>query len=212
MLVIVDYGMGNLFSIQRACEKVGIDAEISNDPADIWRASGIILPGVGAFPHAMDRLRPYLADTIKNYAESRLVIGICLGMQLMMERSEENGGADGLGFFEGTCTQLHGGRVPSVGWRKLTAHQSWDGTPLEGMEPTPFYFSHSYGVAGASCVGEGPEEYAHARHDHDEVSEHWIYRAMIGNGSNIWGMQFHPEKSGPAGLKVFENIKRMMRQ
>lgn len=196
MLVIVDYGMGNLFSIQQACSKVGIDAVISNDPEDIWRASGIILPGVGAFPAAMDKLRALaLVDTIKSYASAgRYVFGICLGMQLMMERSEENGGADGLGWFEGTCRRIEADRIPNVGWRMAKPTDSWSYTPLEGINPTPFYFSHSYQVSGNSVI---------------VCAEAEGIPALIGT-RNIWGMQFHPEKSGPAGLRVFENIKRMM--
>ena len=196
-VAILDYGMGNLRSVEKALERVGAQARISNDPADVRAADGLILPGVGAFPKAMARVRELGLDELisERLAEGTPVLGICLGLQLLFESSAEGGGAEGLGLLPGTVEQLaaDGLKVPHIGWSPVRWARHSPLTEGLGTEP-PFYFVHSLtprpaeqgDVLGTAAYGE---RFACA------VERHPVY-----------GAQFHPEKSSGAGLRLLANF------
>ena len=198
-VLVVDYGMGNLGSVHRALEECGANVLISDDPHDLKLASQILLPGVGAFCDGMNHLAKggWVEALQAAVLEDKLpVLGICLGMQLMMSQGDEGGGAPGLGFFEGKVRRMvaqDNERIPHVGWNELHIKQQ---NPLLQNIPngTDFYFVHSYCVepvdsnaviASVPYAGEVP--------------------AVIGR-DNIWGAQFHPEKSAKAGFQLLKNF------
>jgi glutamine amidotransferase len=197
MIAIVDYGMGNVTSARMALEHVGAEVALSDDAAAIAAADGVVLPGVGAFPKAMSELeRRGLVETIREYRGP--LLGICLGMQLLFESSTELGGAEGLGLLEGRVDRLRAGglKLPQIGWNEV----AWRGSsPLsEGLAPrTAMYHVHSYAahttdptvVAGTAQYGE---EFVTA------VSR-----------DNLFGVQFHPEKSSTEGLALLRNFVRL---
>lgn len=195
MIAVIDYGMGNLRSVQKALEFVGEKALITDNAEDLRKADGIILPGVGAFKDAMDALNatgltPVLKEEI---AKGKPFLGICLGMQMLFDKSYEDGEYDGLGLVKGEVvrfdTQL---KVPHIGWNKLTVRKS---TPLfRGIDDLNFYFVHSYHTSG--CNSEDVE--TTCEYDYEFV-------ASVNKG-NVWGVQFHPEKSGDTGLKLLTNF------
>ena len=206
-VAIVDYGMGNLFSVQLACERAGARVEITSSPQVVDAADSVVLPGVGAFSDAMTALRESgMVDALRAAAESgKPLLGICLGLQLLMTESFEFGYHRGLGLIEGSVVPLErpveaGGphKVPHVGWNQMwAAHPStWKGTPLEGIPNGAFmYFVHSYYVVPAaptvvaSVTRYGSTEFCSSlRRD------------------NIFGCQFHPERSGPLGLEIYRNF------
>lgn len=205
---IVDYRLGNLFSVRAACEAVGLDAEITGEIASIERADAIILPGVGAFADAMAALRSLRLDRVIIDAASRgtPIMGVCLGMQLLMTESEEFGRHPGLGLVEGVVAQLapHSGadgrtaKVPHVGWGRINATRpgAWQSTPLETTADGAFvYFVHSYVVAPADPA------MALATTSYGGVE----FCAAVGRG-NLFGCQFHPERSGPEGLEMYRRF------
>jgi glutamine amidotransferase len=196
-LAILDYGMGNLRSAEKALEHVGAEAEVTRDHGRIASADGIVLPGVGAFPRAMEAVRRLGFDTV---LRERLdagvpVLGICLGMQLLFEGSVELGGAEGLGLLEGQVDVLEadGLKVPQIGWNEVSWRRE---TPLrDGLpDPAAFYHVHSFAprpanagdVAGTATYGS---EFVSA-----------VERPPL------YGVQFHPEKSGPDGLRLLRNF------
>lgn len=200
MIAIIDYGAGNIKSLQFALEKVGLSAQITIDETVIATSDAIILPGVGAFQDAMQALNNQgLTEIIKREADNgKPVLGICLGMQLFYEISEEDGESEGLGLLKGRVSKITGKvKVPHMGWNTLSKHQS---SPLVNQIPDHsfVYFVHSYAV----------KEYAKktliATCDYAGTIP-----AIVQRG-NIIGMQFHPEKSGDIGLKLLENVKEMM--
>jgi glutamine amidotransferase len=200
-LLILDYGMGNLRSVEKALEHVGARAAIGADPDEVRAADGLILPGVGAFPRAMERIRATGLDELiaERAAAGTPILGICLGLQLLFERSDELGGAEGLGLLPGAVTALAapGLKVPNIGWApvrweresRLTA-----GIPSE----TPFYLVHSY-------VARPPEGKAWAEEalGTAEYGERFVCAA---ERENVFGVQFHPEKSSAAGLRLLANF------
>lgn len=195
MIAIVDYGMGNLRSVQKACEFLGCPAEITDDPGRIAGADHVILPGVGAFRDAAERLRETRLDrAVMDAAQSgRPLLGICLGMQLMFEHSEENGLHDGLGLFPGTVTRLPecGLKIPHMGWNTLDTRPC----PLfDGGEHPQVYFVHSY------CVAEVSDEWTCA------TTEYGIRFSAAVCRENVMATQFHPEKSGEAGLQMLRRF------
>lgn len=200
MIGIVDYGMGNLFSVSKALERLGADYFISGDRKDLLTADALILPGVGSFRDAMDRLQ---VDTLKEFAASgKPLLGICLGMQLLFEDSDENGFTKGLGLLPGSVRRFPGKtpdgqpyKVPHMGWNKLEFVQA---SPLlKNLEEDYVYFVHSYFVnADNSDVLLAKASY------HEEVS------AVVGRG-NIFGMQFHPEKSSKLGIALLDNFLQL---
>jgi len=198
-LAILDYGMGNLRSVEKALERIGADPRITSDADDIARADGLILPGVGAFPRAMARIREIGLDRAIGDSVARGVplLGICLGLQLLFESSTEQGGADGLGLLEGKVVEVPAGgrKVPHIGWAPV----QWErASPLiEGLRPgEPFYFVHSFVADPPSDELIGTTEYGGR------------FACVAGRG-NVFGVQFHPEKSSRAGLRLLENFSEI---
>jgi imidazole glycerol-phosphate synthase subunit HisH len=196
-IAILDYGMGNLRSVEKALERVGAEAEITSNPARVESADGVILPGVGAFPRAMERVRDTgLDELLAGRIEAGVpVLGICLGMQLLFESSVENEGGSGLALLGGVVAPLeaNGYKVPHIGWSPVRWEQESELTA--GLaEETPFYFVHSYAprpdtdsdVLGTAAYGG---RFACA-----------VERAPL------YGVQFHPEKSSSAGLGLLRNF------
>lgn len=201
MIGIVDYGMGNLFSVSKALERLGADYFISDEKDDLLNADALILPGVGSFRDAMERLQ---VDTIKEFAASgRPLLGICLGMQLLFEKSEENGLTNGLGLLPGSVRRFPGQtsegetyKVPHMGWNRLEFVKS---SPLlKNLDEDYVYFVHSYFVnAENSDVLLAKANY------HEQVA------AVVGR-DQIFGMQFHPEKSSKLGMDLLNNFLQLV--
>jgi glutamine amidotransferase len=193
-IAVVDYGMGNRRSVQKALEHVGARAEITADHDSIRRADGVVVPGVGAFPLAMERLNESgLADLIVELAGADTpILGICLGMQLLFDRSEELGNTPGLGLIAGEVTGLStdGQRIPHIGWNEVRFERASGLT--EGLPPggAPFYHVHS--------LAPRPVDPAHVVGT-TEYGER--FATMVARGS-IYGVQFHPEKSSRRGLQM----------
>ncbi|WP_159888374.1 imidazole glycerol phosphate synthase subunit HisH [Paenibacillus puerhi] len=195
MIAIIDYGMGNLHSVKSAVERLGYEALITSDERELFEADGAILPGVGAFGDAMEHLRASkLDEATKAYAAGgKPLLGICLGMQLLFTRSEEHGLNDGLNLLPGEAVRFQGEyKVPHMGWNKLTFHQE---SPLfQGVEEGHVYFVHSYHVR--------PEQTSDLL---ATTGYHQRVTAIVGRG-HIYGMQFHPEKSGSVGMQLLNNF------
>jgi glutamine amidotransferase len=193
MIAIIDYGMGNLRSVQKAFEYLGFDAVVTADRKIIADASHIVLPGVGAFADAIGCLsRSGLGDTVlTEVRKGKPFLGICLGMQLLFERSYENGEYEGLGLVPGEVApfKVEGLKVPHMGWNNLVAREN----PLISGAPY-VYFVHSYHAAGV------PEQYVIAEADYG-----YRFTAAV-RKDHIFGLQFHPEKSGDAGLAMLKNF------
>jgi glutamine amidotransferase len=200
LIAVLDYGMGNLRSAEKALEHAGAEVEVTRDADTIRAADGLVLPGVGAFPKAMTAVRELGFDALmrEHVDAGKPALGICLGMQLLFESSSELGGAEGLGLLEGAVTELDapGLKVPHIGWNEV----SWtNGTPIaQGLSnPAAFYHVHSFAprpsnaddVLGLSAYGT---EFA----------------SVVGRGQ-VFGVQFHPEKSGPDGLALLRNFVRL---
>ena len=198
-IAIVDYGLGNLRSVSKALEKVGGDVSITGDLDEIRAADGIILPGVGAFHEGMARLSDLKTALLEAQGQVP-VLGICLGMQMLMEFSEEHGLSAGLGLIPGTVKRFErtpGYKIPHMGWNQISLAQPDD--PLYSGIPDNsfFYFVHSYWA-------DTPDQYR-------VTSTEYINRfaSSIRNGT-VWGTQFHPEKSGEAGLQILRNFIGML--
>jgi imidazole glycerol-phosphate synthase subunit HisH len=195
-VVVIDYGMGNLRSVEKALERVGASAAVTRDHDQIRRSDRIVLPGVGAFPKAMAAIREYALDAVlrERIDAGVPMLGICLGMQLLFERSSELGGAEGLGLLPGEVAALDapGLKVPQIGWN--TVRWSRPSPLTEGLgEESAFYHVHSFAPAASNGVVLGTATYG---------SE--FVSAVQSNG--VAGVQFHPEKSGPAGLRLLANF------
>jgi len=200
MIAIVDYGMGNLRSVQRAFEHVGAGAVVTAHRETIESASAVVLPGVGAFGQAMANLeRAGLTDVIcQVIARGRPFLGICLGLQLLFEESDEMGQHGGLGIFGGKVKRFEVGlKVPQIGWNQIHIRQA---SPLlEGVADGSYaYFVHSHYVAPAD------PEIVLATTDY-EID----YASIIGQG-NVFGIQFHPEKSQAVGLRILHNFTALV--
>lgn len=205
-VVIIDYQLGNLFSVQQACTYLGYPAMISTDPKDIEDADYAILPGVGAFADAMSNLKNLGLDVaIKNYvAAGKPIMGICLGQQLMLTKSEEFEDAYGLGFIEGSVKkfplqQIEGQhyKVPQIQWNTITQPETadWKNSPLTNCKTgNYFYFVHSYytDVQNANAV------LATTKYGNLQYCSAIQYK-------NIFTTQFHPEKSGEFGIEIYKN-------
>jgi glutamine amidotransferase len=196
VIAVLDYGMGNLRSVEKALEHVGAEPEITHDADRIRAAEALVLPGVGAFPKAMAAVRERGLDEL--IAERRAagvpVLGICLGMQLLFDSSVELGGAEGLGLLAGEVRELaaRGLKVPQIGWNTVAWKRESPLTKGFG-ERTAFYHVHSFAPVASNGVVLGTAEYG---------SE--FVSAVAGDG--VYGVQFHPEKSGPDGLALLRNF------
>jgi glutamine amidotransferase len=194
-IAIIDYGLGNLRSVIRGLEKAGANAFITCDDGEIASADGLVLPGVGAFHEGMDQLGP-LQDTVVEAARQVPLLGICLGMQMLLETSEEHGIHSGLGLIPGSVKRFpkgSGQKVPHMGWNSLTLEKA-DNPLFAGFKPDEYmYFVHSY--------------YAYTLPEFTLTSTQYIcpFASSVGNG-NVFGVQFHPEKSGTAGLRLLSNF------
>ena len=196
-ITIADYGIGNLFSIRKGLERAGADVEIADNMSALASAECLVFPGVGAFGEAMRKLGPVRKELVESLRDGTPALGICLGMQLLFDSSEESP-EDGLGFVAGKVVRLGGPRIPQMGWNDVSFSK---GEPLfEGVKSgTQFYYANSY-VCAPSARGRG--------------NCATIARSVYGRGefaaavskSNAYGVQFHPEKSGDAGLRVLRNF------
>ena len=214
MIAIIDYGMGNLRSALRGIEKVGGDARIIQSPREMIGARGIVLPGDGAFGQAMINLREAgWIDPIKRAcADGIPFLGICVGMQLLFETSEEMGQHAGLGIFAGAVKRFPRGlKVPQMGWNQLHIVGANSSTPLRSAQSaSPLlrdvpndgyaYFVHSY-----YCAPRDPGITL-------ATTDYGIDFASIVGRGNVWGAQFHPEKSQVVGLKILENFVALVNQ
>jgi glutamine amidotransferase len=196
-IAILDYGMGNLRSVEKALERIGAESSITKDPGAARAADGIILPGVGAFPAAARRVRKLELDALvaERLSVGIPVLGICLGLQLLLERSTEQGGGEGLGLIPGDVAELEarGLKLPHIGWEPVRWEQSSELT--KGLATaTPFYFVHSFGVRpsnGGDVLGTA------------EWGERFVCAIAR---PPLYGVQFHPEKSSTAGLRLLANF------
>ncbi|MBQ8967878.1 imidazole glycerol phosphate synthase subunit HisH [Ruminococcus sp.] len=199
MIAIVDYGAGNIFSVKNALDHLGFENKLTDKKEDIIAADRIILPGVGAFPWAMNMLKVSgLVDTIKEQAQQKPFMGICLGMQLIFDKSYEFEECAGLGLVGGYVDKITdpGLVIPHMGWNKLEYNRT---SPLfEGLGNDEYvYFVHSY---KAFCQDENL--YAYCTYG-SKVP------AVVGDGKFVYGCQFHPEKSGETGLKILKNFAEL---
>ena len=200
MIAIIDYGAGNIKSLQFALAKLNKDSVVTKDPQVIREASSIILPGVGAFKDAMVALNEHrLSEVIKQeVGAGKPILGICLGMQLFYERSYEDGDWEGLGLLKGNVNKIKDSvKVPHMGWNTITKHYE---NPIMKELPDNFYvyFVHSYAVDSLeedSLIGS---------------TQYGGVVPAIVQQDNITGMQFHPEKSGDIGIKLLQNYGEMI--
>ena len=203
-VIIIDYHLGNLFSVKQACDFIGINASISSEAKDVEQADALILPGVGAFIEAMKNLNDLgLIDPIlKAVAAGKPMFGICLGLQLLFSESEEFGSGKGLGLIPGIVRKFQPDpnntklKVPQIGWNTVYQHKlSWKDTPLKNVAENDFmYFVHSYFVEPA---------------DNDVILTKTTYEGIEYCSSvwkeNIFATQFHPEKSAETGISIYKN-------
>jgi imidazole glycerol-phosphate synthase subunit HisH len=198
-ICILDYGMGNLRSVEKALERVGASATIASDAETVRGADGLVLPGVGAFPKAMERVRAlHLDELILERRDAGVpILGICLGLQLLFDATTELGGAAGIGMLPGGVARLpaDGLKVPHIGWSPVRWEKGSrlvDGIATE----TPFYFVHSFAPtpAGEDLLGS---------------AAYGARFACAAERDNVFGVQFHPEKSSAAGLRLLANFARV---
>lgn len=202
MIAIIDYGMGNLASVQKGLARAGYDSVIAEDPEKVSTAGGIILPGVGAFAAGMKNLkmRGFIPEIKKYVQEGKPLLGICLGMQLLFEESEENGMYQGLGIFSGRVVKFNLPdvfKVPHMGWNQIRIEKEF---PLFKRIPSDayFYFVHSYyAVPEKDSLVGGVTNYG------------LDFPAAVGDG-RVFGVQFHPEKSSAYGRQVLKNFGELV--
>jgi glutamine amidotransferase len=199
-IAVLDYGMGNLRSVEKALEHVGAAAELTRDHERIRAADGLVLPGVGAFPRAMSEVRRLGFDALvrERLGEGVPVLGICLGLQLLFERSDEHEGSEGLGLLEGSVGPLEapGLKIPQIGWNPV----SWRAeSPLVSELPDPCAFYHVHSFAPRPARAE----------DVLGVASYGAEFVSAVQRPPVYGVQFHPEKSGPDGLRLLGNFVRV---
>lgn len=208
-IAIIDYGMGNRRSVQKAFEKVGARAEVTPDLDAVLEADGAVIVGVGAFPEAIGRLDDMgmLAVLKQRFDEERPMLGICLGLQIFFQGSDEHGGKDpGLGFIEGRVHKLqaNGLKVPQIGWNQVEWSQ--DSRLREGISDaeSTFYHLHSYAAYDTSA----PSEFF-ARAEIVGKADYTCKFATAVERHPVYGVQFHPEKSSKQGLRLLKNFARI---
>ncbi|SNZ08519.1 glutamine amidotransferase [Persephonella hydrogeniphila] len=199
MITVVDYGMGNLRSVAKALEKVGLQVKVSSNPEDIKNAKAIVVPGVGAFGDAMHNLERLglLKPVLDSIKEGKPYLGICLGLQILFEYGYEFGEHKGLGVLKGKVIRFEnkeGYKVPHMGWNQAWIKQE-EGLFSGVKNGEYFYFVHSfYAVPSDSS-------------DIASITDYSVDFCSAVQKENIWAVQFHPEKSQKAGLKILENFK-----
>ena len=198
-VAIVNYGMGNLFSIYNALDHVGGDPRLARDPEDLNGAKAIVVPGVGAFGSCMSQLSRFSESLLQHLREGVPMLGICVGMQVLFQESEESPGAPGLGWIKGKVVRLpEGVMIPQMGWNSLSIQRRSE--MLDGIsDGDMFYFVHSY----------------YGRPEEDSViaatTEHGVQVTAAICKDNLFATQFHPEKSGLKGLQILKNFVRASR-
>lgn len=204
MITIIDYEMGNLRSVEKAFEKLGFDARVSNNPDDLLTTDKVVLPGVGAFKDCITNLRDggFVEPLLQHVEAGKPLLGICVGMQMLFDESEEFGRHKGLGLIPGKVTRFPAG-MEERGERLKVPHMGWN--TIQIQRPAPFfkdtaegsyvYFVHSY-----YCAADNPDDVAASCRYGDIVFTAAIWR------DNLMATQFHPEKSQDVGLKIFENF------
>ena len=196
MLIVIDYDAGNTANVLRALEKIGVRAELSADPEKVLSATGLILPGVGAYPAAMAELekRGLVIAIREAVAKGSPLLGICLGMQILTEKGLEHEETKGLGFIPGVCRAIPASKdrpVPHMGWNSLQLEQETALTA--GLSGQDVYFVHSY-------FTDVPKEYIDVTADYGLKIPAMIHKDLV------FGAQFHPEKSGDVGLGILEKF------
>jgi glutamine amidotransferase len=202
MIAIIDYGAGNIRSIEKALEYVGAQVQVTGDPAVVAIAQAIVLPGVGSGGAAMARMTERGLDEAIRQAtqQGKPFLGICLGMQLLADHHAE-GEVDGLGLFRGEVRRIpHGPKIPHMGWNTVTSLR--EGLPIFADIPPNayFYFAHSYYVEPQDRQGVAA------------VTDYGSPYCSVIVGEHIWGTQFHPEKSGAVGLQLLRNFMKWVRE
>lgn len=208
MIAVIDYDAGNVASVEKALRYLGEETVVTRDPETLFSAEKVILPGVGSFGEAMERLKEYgLVEPIREIVRRNTpFLGICLGLQLLFESSEENPGAEGLGILKGRIVKIPEGtgadneplKIPHIGWNSLTFPKK--GRLFEGIGQEPYvYFVHSYYLKAEEDVVTARTQYG--------VS----IDASVEKG-NVFACQFHPEKSSEAGLGILQNFVKLGRE
>jgi imidazole glycerol-phosphate synthase subunit HisH len=199
-IAVVDYGMGNRRSVEKAFERIGASVTVTSDREKLRASAGLVVPGVGAFPRGMDSLRKLGLDELlrERVAHGTPVLGICLGMQLAFERSTEQGGTQGLGLIAGEVTELdHGAlKLPHIGWNEVGF--AGDSPLIEGLgRRCAFYHVHSFAPVPS------------VREDVLGTAVYGAPFASVVAHESFYGVQFHPEKSSAAGLRLLANFARI---
>jgi imidazole glycerol-phosphate synthase subunit HisH len=202
MIAIINYGAGNIRSIEKALEHVGAAVQVTDKPSVVTRAQAVVLPGVGSGGAAMARITQQgLDDAIRQSTqEGKPFLGICLGMQLLADHHAE-GEVDGLGLFAGEVRRIpHGPKIPHMGWNQVRPQRS-DLAIFKGIQPDAyFYFAHSYYVE------------PHDQHGVAAVTDYGSPFCSVIVTERVWGTQFHPEKSGSVGLQLLKNFVRWVKE
>jgi len=201
MIALIDYGAGNIHSIEKALEYVGATVRVTNNPVVVAEAEAVVLPGVGSGGSAMaEMVKHGLDDAIREATRrGRPFLGICLGMQLLAEHHAE-GEVDGLGLFRGEVRRIpHGPKIPHMGWNQVRPLHN--GLPIfvDLAEDAYFYFAHSYYVE--------PQD----QHGVAAVTDYGSHYCSVIATEQVWGTQFHPEKSGTAGLQLLKNFAKWVK-
>lgn len=193
MVTIIDYKSGNLRSISNGFKKIGVEPKITDNPEDIVSADYLVLPGVGAFGTAMENLNPFKDLIYEHIAEDKPFLGICLGQQVLLSSSDEAPNVKGLELFKGHVEKIPEGRkIPHMGWNQINLIK--DCPILNGVDKKSFYFVHSY----HAILEDGSNIAA--------TCDYGIDIAAALSSNNLFSTQFHPEKSGVAGLKILKNF------
>lgn len=200
-IAIVDYGMGNLHSVSKAIERLGYEVQVTSKTEDIMGAAGVVLPGVGAFGDAMQHLKDMGLDQVMREVQEKEIplLGICLGMQLLFSSSEEHGEHEGLDILPGRVVRFQDRssyKVPHMGWNELQFKQ-WENPLFQNLREGHVYFVHSYHVE--------PEN----NEDLLAVTDYGFPVTAIAGRGSVYGMQFHPEKSGELGMQLLKNFLKL---